>query len=72
MKEVVTAPVSFWLDADVAPPPSGSKLLLLTNGGIAVIGNWGPGFVAWAPLPKVPPSIKEKLLWSIKGSAPSA
>ena len=34
-------------------PPGGAKVLLLTVGGICVIGQWAPqGFLAWAPLPK--------------------
>ena len=38
------------------PPPKGTKLLLLTVGGVAVISNWegefGEQFIAWSPLPK--------------------
>lgn len=36
-------------------PPVGKKVLLLTEGGVAVIGLWSKdgGFVAWSPLPKV-------------------
>lgn len=36
-------------------PHNGSKVLLLTVGGVAVIGQWygelGEAFVAWCPLP---------------------
>jgi hypothetical protein len=41
-------------DPQVCPPPGGVKLLLLTEGGVAVIGTWadGAGFVAWSYLPK--------------------
>ena len=37
-----------------APPPGGSKVLLLTIGGICVSGQWKDdgSFLAWAPLPK--------------------
>jgi hypothetical protein len=56
------APVVYWLDPDEEPPPVARKLLLLTEGGVACIGHWGDDCVAWAPLPKVPASIKEKML----------
>lgn len=35
------------------PPAGGAKVLLLTQGGICTIGQWGdPFFIGWAPLPK--------------------
>ena len=37
---------------DPLPEPLTAKCLLLTIGGVCVIGSWGPGNVAWAPLPK--------------------
>ncbi len=58
---IPTAPVAAWLDPDEYRPPEGVKLLLLTEGGIAILGHWGYGCVAWSPLPKIPPKIKEKL-----------
>lgn len=35
-------------------PPTGTKLLLLTRGGICIVGQWiADGFfVAWSPMPK--------------------
>lgn len=33
-------------------PPTGAKCLILTQGGICVVGAWGHGCIAWAPLPK--------------------
>jgi hypothetical protein len=53
--------VAAWLDPDEHPPPRARKLLLLTRGGVAVLGHWGDDCVAWSPLPKIPPKIKEKL-----------
>ena len=58
---IPTAPVAAWLDPSEHPPPEGTKLLLLTRGGVAVLGHWGHDCVAWSPLPKIPPHIKEKL-----------
>lgn len=38
------------------PRTTDSKMMLLTIGGVAVIGNWrgtvGEHFIAWCPLPK--------------------
>ena len=44
----------YWRDAVLNPPPIGVKLLLLTEGGVAVVGDWKDdgGFIAWCPLPK--------------------
>ena len=44
----------YWRDSTQYPPPVGRKLLLLTDGGVAVIGLWNKdgGFQAWSPLPK--------------------
>lgn len=35
-------------------PPSNTKLLLLTRGGICIVGQWVVDgfFVAWSPMPK--------------------
>jgi hypothetical protein len=35
-----------------ARPPGGAKVLLLTLGGVCVIGCWSEQSVGWAPLPK--------------------
>ena len=44
----------YWRDPAQYAPPVGRKLLLLTDGGVAVIGLWSKdgGFQAWSPLPK--------------------
>lgn len=44
----------YWRDPVEYPPPTGRKLLLLTEGGVAVIGIWHKqgGYQAWSPLPK--------------------
>lgn len=34
------------------PAAPGAKVLILTRGGVCVIGSWGDGDLAWAPLPK--------------------
>lgn len=39
-------------------PPKGAKVLLLTEGGVCVVGPWASeGYVAWHPLP---PRDREK------------
>jgi hypothetical protein len=46
----------YWRDPATEIPPRGSKLLILTSGGVAVVGDWidDSNFVAWSPLPKRP------------------
>lgn len=39
-------------DAGDGLPPTSAKCLLLTIGGVCVVGAWGVGCLAWAPLPK--------------------
>ncbi len=65
VRAVATAPVSAWLDPLEHAPPAAKKLLLLTAGGIATIGQWGDDCVAWAPLPRVPPHLKARLASAI-------
>ncbi|MBS0454036.1 MAG: hypothetical protein JSS14_22260 [Proteobacteria bacterium] len=35
-------------------PPGGAKVLLLTRGGVCIVGTWSDGgfFTGWRPLPK--------------------
>lgn len=53
---VATATVSTWRYpvAGDELPPGGSKVLLLTVGGVAVTGPWTHDgrYIAWAPLPR--------------------
>lgn len=58
-----TSGEAVWRLPDVEPPPGGSKILLLTMGGVCVMGTWmnNAGFVAWAPLPALTPEVKERL-----------
>ena len=41
-------------DAGDDLPPTGAKVLILTDGGVCIIGQWrgDGGFTAWAPLPR--------------------
>jgi hypothetical protein len=49
----------FWRNSK--PTSTGTKMLLRTVGGVAVIGCWygelGEAFTAWSPLPKSSPGI---------------
>jgi hypothetical protein len=59
---VATAKASEWIDPEERPAPKGTKILLLTRWGVAVIGEWAEqGYAGWAPLPKVPAGIKAKM-----------
>jgi hypothetical protein len=44
----------YWREPKDEPPPKGVKLLILTSGGVTVIGDWmsDSNFVAWSPMPK--------------------
>jgi hypothetical protein len=53
--------IAEWRDPVDEQPPLGNKMLLLTPGGVCVIGVWADWAVAWAPLPKIPEPIKHKL-----------
>lgn len=62
------APTASWIDPDDDPPPRGSKINILTIGGISTTGTWDDDFcVAWAPLLTVPPAIRQKLLERYSG-----
>lgn len=58
---VAVATRSEWV-FDFTRCPRGAKMLLLTEGRIAVIGKIGSdtkGYIAWAPLPDVPSHMKK-------------
>lgn len=61
-QHVTTAAVSSW-QYGTKPTVSDSKVLLLTNGGVAVFGQWrdNAGFIAWAPLPKRNKQLEKEL-----------
>lgn len=44
----------YWRDPVAEPPPRGVKLLILTDGGVTVIGDWmaDSNFEMWSPMPK--------------------
>ena len=63
MNKPERAPVAWWHDPDIYPPPRGTKIQLLTEGGIAVYGEWrDEGYDAWAPCMQVPTALKDKIL----------
>ncbi len=57
------APVASWLDPETNPPPRGVKIQLLTEGGIAVYGEWrDQGYDAWAPCMQIPAELQMKII----------
>lgn len=48
-------------------PESSSKMILLTIGDVAVMGNWagelGQYYKAWCPLPKRDKVLEKQLFW---------
>ncbi|KDR25997.1 hypothetical protein BG60_26395 [Caballeronia zhejiangensis] len=69
LRETVTAPASVW-HYEKPKHGGGPKTLLLTIGGIAIIGNWrgelGEAFVAWAALPKRDKAVERAVLAASK------
>jgi hypothetical protein len=62
MIEPATASVVGWIDPLREPAPQGKKVLLLSYTGVAVIGTWAnEGYVAWAPLPKIPDHVRRRI-----------
>lgn len=57
----LTAEPGDWLHPEDNPPPHGSKVLMLNQGGTAAIGNWQVGMAAWMPLPKLKAEMKDRL-----------
>jgi len=60
----VAAVLTGWVYAK--PKHGNAKTLLLTIGGIAIVGSWtgevGQSFLAWAPLPKRDKALEAELL----------
>ena len=50
------------------PPPLGVQLWVMTTGGVAVRTVWreNAGFLAWCPMPKSPPWLKDMLFQAYK------
>ena len=60
--KVGTAPVVELFDAERVPPPKGITLLVLSRYGVLTKGLFQPDFhVAWAYLPKIPSSVRERM-----------
>lgn len=47
-----------FLDAREHPPPTGRKLVLLTQERTCVVGKWQAGMIGWMELPRIPDSLK--------------
>lgn len=49
----------YWRNPAAEPPPRGTKLWLLTSGGVSIVGSWvdGSNLVAWSPHPKRPTGL---------------
>jgi len=62
----LTTPELFFRDPDIDPPPKGVNMLLLNPGGVLVVGSWSDDCWGWCPKPKVPPSIKHKMVNKLK------
>ena len=52
MEAATTAIQGFWNVGNPPPMYMNCKLILLTHGGVIVIGKWGDDIKAWSPCPK--------------------
>jgi len=66
--EKYVAGLAEFLDPAEHPPPLGTKILLLTPGGICAIGQWNDWFIAWHPMPTIPKHLKHKTCGAINVS----
>jgi hypothetical protein len=65
----------YWREPKDHPPPRGVKMLILTDGGVAVIGDWmdDSNFTAWSPLPKRrPEDLKSRVFSALKKKSMTA
>lgn len=54
------------------PAMPGTKSLILTQGGVCVIGVWGDDAIAWAPMPKRNHTKEEFIRAHNQSTAPAA
>lgn len=62
----VTTDQLLYRDPDTDPPPRGTSMLMLNPGGVCILGVWDDKNFGWCPKPKIPRSIKEKMLKALK------
>lgn len=60
-RDYLTTPDWVLLDPNDVIPPPGVKLLVLNPGGVLHVGMWYDGALAWAPMPKIPGSVKSRM-----------
>ena len=47
------------------PPPLGELLCVINEGGVGQKSPWYEGAIAWAPLPRLPESVKKRVRWKV-------
>ena len=62
MKAYIAGQARWRLPREEGLPPGGAKVLLLTRGGVCIVGVWAEGCVAWAPLPEMSGAVRFELL----------
>lgn len=66
-KEYITTDEFEMRDPLIDPPPRNKDMLLINEGGRLVQGKWYKGAWAWCPKPKIPASVKERMLKAATG-----
>ena len=68
-KDIIkTAHVTELYDPLVNAPPRGAMLLVINEGGVLIKSAWYEGALAWGYLPRIPESVKARMLQPRPGS----
>jgi len=57
---IKTAPVTVLFDPLIYPPPAGTLLLVINEGGVLIKSHWYSGALAWGYLPQIPETVKQR------------
>lgn len=60
-----TSEVTELYDPDIHPPPTGQILQVVTPGGVLIKGFWFDGCLCWGYMPKIPATVKAKMIAKI-------
>lgn len=66
---VASAETTTWTDPEITPAPLGVLVNILTLGGIQIKAPWkeDAGFIAWAPMLKIPAWARDRINQRYKG-----
>lgn len=59
-QNIQTTPVTELFDPEIHPPPKGTMLLVVNQGGVLIKSTWFKDAMAWGYLPQIPQSVKNR------------